>query len=174
MPITLVTTAGAASANAYVTEAEADGYAQELLPEPLAWATAAQDLRRRAIVAATRRLDQETFRGDRVNETQALAWPRLGAPTAAGTTTESTTAIPERVKRGTALLAFWLVAHAAEDPLAVTTDAGFTSMSFGGEFSASFDAEQAALPPVEQVMVQVVRPALGALVLGPTVRVVRG
>lgn len=87
-PTALVTTAGSASANAYVSVAGADAYTENL---PLAavrlvWTAATSDDKIRAILTATRLIDRTfEFAGYRVSTTQALAWPRVfSLPTSYG------------------------------------------------------------------------------------------
>lgn len=134
-PSALVTTAGAATANAYCTVAEADAYHENL---PLAavrviWTAASTDDKTRAILTATRLIDGTfDFIGGRVTTTQALAWPRYltaasgwsgsfydywnGSWSWNGYAIDSTT-IPQRVKDATAEYARQLlVADRTADP----------------------------------------------------------
>ena len=78
MTVTVIATAGSSSANSYLTVAAADGLADDRLGT-LAWATATTDNKGRALITATRYLDQLEWLGSRASTTQALAWPRSGA-----------------------------------------------------------------------------------------------
>jgi hypothetical protein len=78
MTVTVVATAGAANANSYLTVAAASDLADDYLGT-LAWTTATTDNRGRALIMATRYLDQLEWLGSRASSTQALAWPRSGA-----------------------------------------------------------------------------------------------
>jgi len=78
---TLDATVGGASANSYATVAEADSYFDERLNSS-DWDNASADNKKRALIMATRRLDQEPFEGVKTDldpEDQALEWPRSGA-----------------------------------------------------------------------------------------------
>lgn len=177
MALTLVTTPGAASANAYCDLTDVNAVADELFPTPDAWLTAGTEDQARAIVAATRRIDQERFRGQRVDSTQALEFPRSGVPDAAELSCESLTAIPERVKRATALLAIelyrlWTVSGG--QVTGPSESAGMQSFSLGSEFSATLEAGAGQVTPAERFFAQTIRPVLGNLVIGPQARVMRG
>lgn len=86
---TLDATVGGASANAYTDVAAADVYFDERL-NSAAWTAANADDKARALIQATRRVDQEQFDGVPVDpptdseasqstQTQALKWPRQAA-----------------------------------------------------------------------------------------------
>lgn len=78
MAITITATVGSASANSYVTEVQFNTYCDERL-NVTAYQNANSDERRRAMVMAFRRLQRCNWIGERVNDTQAAAWPRSGA-----------------------------------------------------------------------------------------------
>jgi hypothetical protein len=69
----------------------------------LAWTTATADQRGKAVIAATRYLDQLAWIGSKVAATQALLWPRSAAE--CGEKSYTTTVIPPEVKYGTFLMA---------------------------------------------------------------------
>lgn len=75
MPASIDATVGGASANSYVTVAEADAYFEARL-NVAAWDDATADQQIRALIQATRRIDAEDFRGEKANTAQALEWPR--------------------------------------------------------------------------------------------------
>ncbi len=77
MAITIVATVGSASANSYVTETEFQTYFEQRL-NSTAVENADPDRRQRAMVMAFNRLNLLGWRGDRVDSTQAGAWPRVG------------------------------------------------------------------------------------------------
>ena len=68
-------TLGGASANSYVTLADADAYF-ETVPDSTDWASKSTDQKNRALISATRWIDVLSFYGKRCSETQALKWPR--------------------------------------------------------------------------------------------------
>lgn len=115
MATTLVPTVGSASANAYVSVAEADTYFTDR-GSASAW-TGTDDVKARALIQATDRIDQEEFRGypalplngTRASDTQALKWPRQNATDDEGWTYEDDV-IPERIKKATMELALEILA----------------------------------------------------------------
>ena len=80
MAVTIDATVGGASANSYITLADADSLVEAMISstDVSKWATGNTDSRNRALAAATQRLDRERFLGARTNSTQALQWPREG------------------------------------------------------------------------------------------------
>lgn len=94
---TLDATVGGASANAYAAVADGDTYFDERL-QASAW-TGESDaaVKTRALIMATRRLDQETFVGYKNSTSQALEWPREDAYDRDGEE-YTTTAIPTVIK----------------------------------------------------------------------------
>ena len=68
-------TIGGASANSYVTLADADAYF-ETTPDATNWDDKTNDQKNRALISATRWIDALSFYGKRCSETQALKWPR--------------------------------------------------------------------------------------------------
>jgi hypothetical protein len=78
MAITIVATPGATDANSYCTKAEADTYHTGHLYGS-AWEDADTDTKNRALVSATRLLDEHIeWDGHVTVQTQALLWPRAG------------------------------------------------------------------------------------------------
>jgi hypothetical protein len=115
MPTAILATVGDAAANSYITVAEGDAYAADVLPTP-AWTTATADNKIRALLAATARLDELEWIGGRTDTTtpQALAWPREGA--ACGEKDYDDDVVPIEVKRGTFELANLLLKDVTVDP----------------------------------------------------------
>jgi hypothetical protein len=88
MPLTLVETAGSASANCYCTLAEAEAYVATLVWST-DWTGKTDEQKKAAIINAARMMSTIIWNGIRTNETQAMAWPRASgsnAPTFAGLT----------------------------------------------------------------------------------------
>ena len=98
MTVTIIATAGAANANSYLTVAQADALA-DLYLGTLAWTTATTDNKGRALIMATRYLDELEWIGTRASTTQALAWPRNDA--ACGDWTFGSTVIPAPIQQAT-------------------------------------------------------------------------
>jgi hypothetical protein len=80
MAVTIDATVGSASANSYLTLAEADALVEAMVlgTDAAQWDSGNTDSRNRALTAATQRLDRERFLGARATDTQALQWPRTG------------------------------------------------------------------------------------------------
>ena len=99
MTVTVIATAGSSSANSYLSVAAADDLADDYLGT-LAWTAAATttDDKSRALIMATRYLDQLEWLGSRASTTQALAWPRSGA--ACGEWSFEDDEIPVPIKQG--------------------------------------------------------------------------
>lgn len=95
MPVTIVATVGSASANSYLTVAEGNDISNNCLGT-FPWQTATDDNKARALINATRYLNELRFIGEKVTKTQALLWPRTDAE--CGDYSFSTTEIPGPVK----------------------------------------------------------------------------
>ena len=75
MAATITATLKSATANSYVTLAEANTYF-ETVPDSTTWDNKPDDQKNRALISATRWIDSLNFYGDRCDEDQALKWPR--------------------------------------------------------------------------------------------------
>ena len=75
MAATITATLSSASANSYVTLAEANTYF-ETVPDSTTWDNKTVDQKNRALIAATRWIDTFVFYGDRCDNGQALKFPR--------------------------------------------------------------------------------------------------
>jgi len=127
MAISIVATVGAATANSYITLTEAneyiDGFVQD--EDILAWDDSTKtstDQKNRALYTAAQRIDRERFLGARVNDTQAMQWPRSGVrkpdtyintyatgfPFRIVEDFFTDTEIPEQLKKAQAVLACYL------------------------------------------------------------------
>jgi hypothetical protein len=126
MAVTITATVGSASANSYVTLAEAATYMEGRL-NASSWETdASTDEKNRALVEATRELTNRAWKGYRVDSTQALSWPRQWAVDPDSPTQDyfDTDVVPQRVKDATMELAFQFI-------LAGTTDVASLESSYG-------------------------------------------
>jgi len=72
---TIDATIKGASANSYVTLAEANTYF-ETVPDSSTWTSKTDDQKNRALISATRWIDSFVFYGDRCDSGQALKFPR--------------------------------------------------------------------------------------------------
>lgn len=160
---TLTATVGDSSANSYATVAEGDTYFDERLhPNASLWSGQTTDDKERALITATRRLDQEDWQGVRVNTAQALDWPRYWATDEDGEEYDSDT-VPVVVKHAVFELALQLLVDRAKskDTLADTGLEEFRSAKVGPmdmERDQNFEAGQ--LPAnVRRLLSSVVRSA---------------
>ena len=124
MAITIDATVGGASANSYLTLADAQALIDGMVEndDVTAWASATTDQKNRALYSATQRLDRERFLGARATDTQALQWPRTGVrkpdtyintyatgfPFRITTDYFTDTEIPDQVKQAQVVLAVYL------------------------------------------------------------------
>lgn len=100
MTVTIDASVGGASANSYLTVADANAIA-DLRLGTLAWegATVTTDDKSRALIAATAYLDQLLWIGSKASTAQALLWPRSDAE--CGDKAYSSSVIPSEIKTGT-------------------------------------------------------------------------
>jgi len=127
--ITIVATAGSATANSFCTEAEAITYVATRL-NASAWTTASGSTctedEKKALCEATREISALFFLGTRATDTQALAWPRLYAPEPDNPNSDyyEDTEIPQRVKDAAAELAFQFLKAGTTDIAALDANLG--------------------------------------------------
>jgi len=124
MAISIDATVGGASANSYLTLAAANSLIEGLVQndDVVAWASATDDQKNRALYSATQRIDRERFLGARATDTQSLQWPRTGVrkpdtyintyavgfPFRITTDYFTDTEIPDQIKKAQAELAVYL------------------------------------------------------------------
>lgn len=110
MTLTITATAGAANANAYCTLAEANTYhTEQRLHSETFWNAQSEDLKNRAIVWATRTLDEMLdYEGYKASDAQALRWPRTSVYTIDGDEVDYES-IPQFLKNATAEFAYHLL-----------------------------------------------------------------
>ena len=108
MTVTVVATAGAADANSYLTVAAADTLANLYLGT-LNWSSATTENKGRALIMATRYLDELSYIGEKAASTQALLWPRKEAK--CGDWNFTSSEIPQPIRQATFDLAEHLLAN---------------------------------------------------------------
>ncbi len=127
MALTLIATAGSATANAYCTAAEADSYHDGRLHKT-DWTNATNATKEAAIVWATEILDRSAkWYGWKADQDQALRWPRTNTWDRDGQTYDNSI-VPTPVKNATAELARLLI---ASDRYADADTAGFKRIKVG-------------------------------------------
>ena len=122
MTVTVVATVGSASANSYISVATGDDLANLYLGT-LRWTSASSDNKGRALIMATRYLDELSYIGEKASTTQALAWPRSEA--ACGDWSFTTSEIPQPIKQATFDLAEALL---GDSSLLTAAGAGSTEL----------------------------------------------
>lgn len=126
MAITIVATAGASTANSFVTQAEQIAYMAARLNSDT-WTTKTgstlTETEKAALVEATRDLNVKGWLGERVDDVQALAWPRQNVinPDDPSLSYYATTAIPQRVKNACMELAFQYINAGTTDLASLTS-----------------------------------------------------
>jgi hypothetical protein len=94
----LTATIGGSTSNSYVTLTEANDYFADRL-NTAQWDAATSETKEKALITATRRIDEEQFFGYKVSTTQALKWPRYNVRDEDGFFFLPSDSIPERVKQ---------------------------------------------------------------------------
>lgn len=142
MPVAIVATVGSASANSYVTLADANTELEARLNATL-WDAATTDTKNRALVEAQRTLQTLEWKGSRVDATQVLAWPRqyVENPDAPFDATASrpfdetlyyaATIIPDRVRQAQVEIAFQFVNAGTTDLAALPATDGVVQETIG-------------------------------------------
>ena len=147
MAITINATVGSASANSYITLSDANAIVEGLVKDDdvTAWeaGTTSDDYRNRALYTAAQRIDRERFLGARVDDTQAMQWPRTGVrkpdtyintyavgfPFRITTDYFTDTEIPDQIKKAQVVLAVYL--NNNKDGLSLTGVEDYSSVSLG-------------------------------------------
>ena len=145
MAITIDATVGGASANSYITLADANSIIEGLVADDdvVAWGNSTDDQKNRALFSSTQRIDREKFLGARVADTQALEWPRSGVrkpdtytnlyglsfPNRLVADYYLDTEIPDRVKHAQIVLAVYL--NNNKDGMGLSGLEDFASVAIG-------------------------------------------
>jgi len=155
---TLDATVGDAAANSYATVSDADTYFDERL-QSSAWTDEDTDDKERALITASRRIDDLRFEGERDTEGQARSWPRIGAFDVDGIEF-SASSTPEIVKQATYEYALHLLTSDDDgsDPLADTGLEGFKRAKVGPIEVEIDKRREAASPP--RVVLNILDPVL--------------
>jgi hypothetical protein len=145
MAISITETVGAANANSYLSLADAQSLIDGLVEDAdvVSWASATTDQKNRALYTAAQRIDRERFLGARVNDTQAMQWPRSGVrkpdtyintyatgfPFRIVEDFFTDTEIPEQLKKAQAVLAVYL--NSNKEALNLTGLESYQSVNVG-------------------------------------------
>lgn len=177
MAITITATAGSASANSFVTEAEVIAYMAARL-NASTWDTVTgvdcTETEKAALVEATRELSNRNWKGLRVDDTQALSFPRQYCPNPDSSIGDwyATTVIPQRIKDACCELAFQFVKAGTTDVAAEDSKWGVSSQTvdvIGTSYEAHMRSRGLARYPRIMALIS---PLLEGV--GLTARVVRG
>ena len=116
MTLVFDATVGGVAATSYATDTEADDYFAARLGATAWTALTTAALKQTALMAATQRLEQETYDGYKVSTSQRLKWPRYWLFDEDGFAVPSTS-IPMQVKNAMFEEALWLLSNpTAQDP----------------------------------------------------------
>lgn len=176
MAATINATLKSATANSYVTLAEADDYF-ETVPDSTQWDNKTTDKKNRALISATRWIDTLNFYGDRCDNSQALSWPRNNYHV--DRVELSCSVIPEDIKYATYELANAL-ANDTDAITGTTGDKGLYEEVELGDLRVKYNTASQATGSVNNVfdVYPWLQSYLGAYALGGSgsyqVRVVRG
>lgn len=105
------TPATGTSGNSYATIAEADSYLEDSIDAGLNWVSVDPDSKARALITATRLLDNQCWVGTKTASSNTLEWPRTGVTDADGNAVDENT-VPDQIVNGTIRLAYEL----SQDP----------------------------------------------------------
>lgn len=150
---------GLATANSYISEADADTYFEKHL-YGTAWTGSANKVA--ALQMATRLIDDYfDFEGKKINDSQALQFPRYDIFDRSGYLIPSTT-IPTPVKNATAELAKWLI---DSDRTADADGKGFKRLVAGSLTMEPDTADKAPVLPdvVKKMLAPFGQPVGGAI-----------
>ena len=175
MAITIVveTGVGLSNSNSYVTVAEADTYNEDHYYGS-AWAALSDENKKRAIIFATRLLDEQVewtgtprkSTDTSISDYQSLRWPRSSVVDVDGYAVDFQT-IPDWLKNATSELARYL---SANDRTAEPSTAGFSKLQVG---SVSVDVDKNdQLPTMPKSVVQMITD-YGRIKFGNTVKLLR-
>ena len=176
MAATINATLSSASANSYVTLAEANTYF-ETVPDSSTWDDKTDDQKNRSLISSTRWIDSLNFYGDRCDSGQALSWPRNNYHVDRVELTCS--AIPADIKYAAYELARALV-NDTDSITGTTGDTGLYEEVKLGELEVKYNTSSQATGTVNNVfdVYPWLQSYLGAYCLGGSgcyqVRTVRG
>lgn len=179
MSITITATVGSASANSFVTEAEAIAYVVTRLNAPSGWTTFAgstcTESEKKALIEAQREINAMEFVGNKASADQALQWPRDVAPDPDSPTGwyYSSVVIPQRVKDAQMEYAWQFIKAGTTDIASADSEQGVILKTIGPittqwESSHSRPTGLSRFPRVMALL----RPLLAGS--GASLRIVRG
>jgi hypothetical protein len=140
-------TIGGSTSNSYCSLTEADAYFADRLNSS-EWTSASQGTKEKALITATRRIDEEQFVGYKVSKDQALKWPRYNVLDEDGFFYFATDSIPERVKQAVFVTALELL---RADFLAENYMGNFSYFSAGTVQIKQFTQQSAGRLPSDAV-----------------------
>ena len=139
--------------NSYVTVAEADTYFAEL-SEMTAWTSADEVQKAQALVSATAMLDDMSWTGTAISESQPLAFPRAGYyfDPKVGSNVTMSSSVPSRITTATMLQAYHVLNNEG-----ITNDTGLVKSLTVGSIKL-----ETILPPskIPNNVLRMVKPLL--------------
>ena len=164
MALVIIADVGGSTSNSYVTLIESNNYFDARLHVDN-WTSATDDSKNRALVMATRRIEQETFYGDRATTTQRLKFPRVNIGYLDGIFLDGI--IPEMLKEATYELAIHLLGTDMSQPSVDTGNiseakVGSISVKYAIDRSDNISTSYDELPPfVESLLADLSRTVSG-------------
>ena len=175
MALTIDATVGGASANSFVLLTEFATYMESRSNSDAYDDADSDDTRNRALAEATRELSALMWQGYRVDDTQALAWPRdlVANPDDPNGAFYDNDAIPGRIKRATYELALAVLKAGTTDIFSLDESLNVQSEEIGGAISTSYYEPSARIRGLARypAVMREIRPLLAGRTLGsPVVR----
>lgn len=139
---------GLATAESYISVANADTYFTNYVRGKVEWSGASDAVKERSLREATQTLDAlfgTQFKGKRIDGDQALLWPRSSVVTSDGYTLASN-AVPTAIERATCELAWKHVTDAGPD----TTTGDTTGVIPDSEEGENLVKEKVKVGPIEE------------------------
>ncbi len=130
MALVLDATVGGATANSYLTSATANAYFESRPEAATTWASATTATKDFYLVAATERLEQESYFGTKASLTQRLLFPRSGVYDSDGQLLSELT-MPRQLLNATCEVAWWLYSQAGTDLFKESGLEAFTDLRVG-------------------------------------------
>jgi len=167
MAVEIVATIGGETANSFITSEEMTQYCDGRIGATAFWNEEDEELTS-ALVEATRDITVLKFRGTRVSDLQALAWPRNGAVNPDGGSDFLPTLIPQRVKDATAELALQYL-KAGETDLALADGNRGVIEKTVGPLTTRWESSQtralgmARFPRIQHLLAPLLLPSTGGI-----------
>lgn len=157
MPITITATPGSASANSYISSADADIYLSQKYATADKWAALTADQKAQLLITATRNIETYVFGGKKSSTTQALQWPRQMLTDRDGRPIP-TDSIPVNVQYAQCEMADWILTE--EDRMLTDIDLQQVDQFKAGPLDIKVKAAPVVIPPSVKQLLSSVGPSV--------------